>query len=169
MENSTRMRKYLLSLAAALVCSVSAWAVMASPEPFEYTRADGTTVMARIYGDEYHSFIESLDGELLWGNRDEEALEHASQIRRARRIQQAAGSTAFPTKGSPRSLVLLVGFADLDFEQSLQDFQDLLTKPGYDYNGATGSCRDYYIASSDSIFSPIFDCYGPYKLSRNVG
>jgi len=169
LENSTYMRKYLLSLAAALVCSVSAWAVMASPEPFEYTRPDGTTVMARIYGDEYHSFIESLDGELLWGNRDEEALEHASQIRRARRIQQAAGSTAFPTKGSPHSLVLLVGFADLDFEQSLQDFQDLLTKSGYDYNGATGSCRDYYIASSDSIFSPVFDCYGPYKLSRNVG
>ena len=162
------MKRYFLCLAAALICSVSAWAVMASPEPFEYTRADGTTVMARIYGDEYHSFIESLDGELLWGKRDAETMEHASEVRRIRRIQQAAGSTAFPTTGSPHSLVLLVGFSDLDFEQSLQDFQDLLTKTGYSYNGATGSCRDYYIASSDSIFSPVFDCYGPYKLSRKM-
>ena len=160
------MKRYLLSLAAAIVCSVSVWAVIASPEPFEYTRPDGTKVMARIYGDEFHSYIESLDGELLYGSRDKEALEQASERRRAHRIQKLAGYTVFPTKGSPHSIVLLVGFSDKPFGESQQDFQDLLNKSGYDYNGANGSCRDYYIASSDSIFAPIFDCYGPYTLSR---
>ena len=146
----------------------SAWAVMASPEPFEYVKADGTKVMARIYGDEFHSFIQSLDGELLEGSVEPEVIEQAAQVRRAHRIQQAAGNSAFPTTGSPKSLVLLVGFSDLDFDQTRQDFQDLLTKSGYNYNGATGSCRDYYIASSDSLFQPQFDCYGPYKLSQKM-
>ena len=162
------MKRYIVCLVAAVVSSISAWAVVASPEPFEYTRPDGTKVMARIYGDEFHSFIESLDGELLSGSRDAEVLEAAAAMRRARRISQAAGYTSYPTTGSPRSLVLLVGFSDLDFAQSRQAFQDLLTKSGYNYNGATGSCRDYYIASSDSLFSPQFDCYGPYKLSNTM-
>ena len=168
LEKYRLMKKYILCLAAALVSSISAWAVMASPEPFEYTRPDGTTVMARVYGDEFHSYIESLDGELLYGSRDVEVMEQAAERRRARRIQQAAGNSAFPVFGSPRSLVLLVSFADLDMGESLQDFRDLLNKSGYDYNGATGSCRDYYIASSDSLFTPQFDCFGPYKLSRNM-
>ena len=160
------MKRYLGILVAALVCSASAWAVMASPEPFEYTKPDGTKVMARIYGDEFHSYIESLDGELLEGRRDAEALEQAAITRSLRRATKGAGDLTFPRTGSPRSLVLLVGFSDLDFEQNLADFQDLLMKSGYNYNGATGSCRDYYIASSDSIFQPQFDCYGPYKLTR---
>lgn len=169
MENYTHMKKYLICLLTTLVCSASAWAVMASPEPFEYTKPDGTKVMARVYGDEFHSFIESLDGELLEGRRDIEAMEQGAQRRSAaRRIQKGAGLPAFTPFGSPRSLVLLVSFSDLDFEQSREDFQDLLNKSGYNYNGATGSCRDYYIASSDSLFMPQFDCYGPFKVSRNM-
>lgn len=161
------MRKILVILCGCIL-SVSAWAVVASPTPFEYTKADGTKVMARIYGDEYHSFIESLGGELLEGSKTPEMMGMAARTRRAKRVEQAAGSTAFSPFGSPKSLVLLVGFADLDFEQSQEDFQDLLTKSGYNHNGAIGSCRDYYIASSDSLFSPQFDCYGPFKLSRNT-
>lgn len=162
------MKKYFLTLVAALVCCTSAWAVMASPEPFEFTKPDGTKVMARMYGDEFHSYIESLNGELLQGRRDAEALSEAAQIRSIRRAAKGAGDLSFPRFGSPRSLVLLVGFSDLDFEQTLQNFQDLLMKSGYNHNGATGSCRDYYIASSDSLFQPQFDCFGPYKLSQKM-
>ena len=162
------MKKIVILLCSCLL-SLSAWAVMASPEPFEYTKADGTKVMARVYGDEFHSYIESLDGELLEGSKSVEMIEEANQVRRVRRVQQGAGVSAFPAFGSPRSLVLLVGFADLDFGEKQSDFQNLLTQSGYNHNGAVGSCRDYYIASSDSLFSPQFDCYGPYKLSRNMG
>lgn len=161
--------KKIVILLCSCVLSLSAWAVMASPEPFEYTKADGTKVMARVYGDEFHSYIESLDGELLEGSKSVEMIEEANQVRRVRRVQQGAGASAFPAFGSPRSLVLLVGFADLDFGEKQSDFQNLLTQSGYNHNGAVGSCRDYYIASSDSLFSPQFDCHGPYKLSRNMG
>ncbi|MBR2167899.1 MAG: hypothetical protein IJ920_06280, partial [Paludibacteraceae bacterium] len=143
------MKKISIILSACLM-SICAFAVTASPEPFEFTKADGTKVMARIYGDEYHSYIESLDGELLLGSKDIEVLEEAIQRRRAaRRVQLGSGSNSYPTTGSPRSLVLLVGFSDLEFGETLQDFRDLLNKSGYNYGGATGSCRDYYIASSD--------------------
>ena len=162
------MKRYILSMAAALICSVSAWAVMASPEPFEYTKPDGTIVMARMYGDEFHSYIQSLDGELLEGRMDAEAMEEGAMLRRAHRAVQGSGSPAFPPKGSPRSLVLLVSFSDLNMGETLQDFRDLLNKSGYSYNGASGSCRDYYIASSDSIFQPQFDCFGPFKLEHTM-
>ncbi len=153
---------------AAVVCSMSMWAVVATPEPIEYTKPDGTKVMARVYGDEFHSFIESLDGQLLSGTRSEEVMERAAKARAARRVAQGAGSSAFPTTGSPRSLVLLVGFKDLKFDQKLSDFDALLNQEGYDYNGATGSCRDYYTASSFGLFTPHFDVYGPYTLTRDV-
>jgi len=163
------MKRYLLSFVAACLCSASMWAVPASPVPFEYRKADGTTVMARMYGDEFHSYIMSLDGELLEGSMEPQAMEEASFMRRnVRRMPQAIGNSPIPTKGSPRSLVLLVSFADLEMGETLQDFRDLLNKSGYDFHGATGSCRDYFIASSDSLFSPQFDCFGPYKLSRKM-
>lgn len=161
------IRKILAAI-VAVITSISSYAVVASPKPFEYTKPDGTKVMARMYGDEFHSYITTLDGELLEGSREPEVIEQAAKMRRARRIEQAAGNSAFPTTGSPRSLVLLVSFSDLAFGETLQNFQDLLTKPGYNHNGATGSCRDYYIASSDSIFQPQFDCYGPFTLSRET-
>ena len=160
--------KKIIALFSVVMLSLSVWAVMASPEPFEFTKPDGTKVMARMYGDEFHSYIESLDGELLQGRRDAQALAEGAQLRSIRRAAKGAGDLSFPRFGSPRSLVLLVGFSDLDFDQTLQNFQDLLMKSGYNYNGANGSCRDYYIASSDSLFKPQFDCYGPYKLSQKM-
>ena len=162
------MKRYLLCLLVALMGSACVWASTASPEPFEFVKPDGTKVMARIYGDEFHSYIESLDGELLQGSRDPEVLEEADMKRRIHRATQAAGNSNYPTTGSPRALVLLVSYTDQTFSNSLQDFRNLLNQSGYSYNGAIGSCRDYFIACSDSIFQPQFDCYGPYTLAHNT-
>ena len=167
LENCIHMKRYLVGLVAALVCSMSAWAVMATPEPFEYTKPDGTKVMARIYGDEVHSYIESLDGELLYGSRDAASLEAAAQVRRARRVaQQKNISGSYPLSGSPKSLVILVNFKDLAFQYKLEDFQKMLNESGYSANNGVGSARDYFIACSDSVFSPVFDCYGPVTVSK---
>ena len=162
----TLVKKIMFLLACATASA--AYAVVASPEPFEYTRADGTTVMARVYGDEFHSYIMSLDGELLAGDTRAETLEQAAMQRRIHRANQATKGGNFPTVGSPRSLVLLVSFTDLEFGETLQGFRDLLNQSGYSHNDATGSCRDYYIASSDSLFSPYFDCYGVYQLAHDM-
>ncbi|MBQ2290722.1 MAG: M6 family metalloprotease domain-containing protein [Paludibacteraceae bacterium] len=169
--------KRILFCLCTIVCSVSLWAVTATPYPFTVTQPDGTTITVRLHGDEYHSYYTTEDGTPLrrldngFFVEDYSVKENfastASQ-RRAASIRPREEATKFPLTGSPKSLVLLVGFQDLPFEQSLEDFNKLLNQSGYDYNGATGSCRDYFIAASDSVFQPQFDVYGPFTVDGNM-
>ena len=168
------MKRYLILLAAAIVCSASVWAVMATPEPIVKTQADGSTISLRLVGDEFHSYYTSLDGTPLRLNEQGMWIKDASvavmpeKARKARRIaQQKEFSATFPLSGSPHSVVILVNFSDQQFRYTREDFERMLNVSGYSENGGVGSARDYFIASSDSIFSPIFDCYGPVTLSRN--
>ena len=139
------------------------------------TQADGTTVTLRLVGDEYHSYYTRMDGTPVRLNKrgmwveDRSVVEMHESARKARRVgQQALLSSGYPLTGSPKSLVILVNFSDLKFKTTLQNFQDMLSKSGYSDNGAVGSCRDYFIACSDSIFRPQFDCYGPVELSHKM-
>lgn len=178
--------------------SLVANAVPASPEVFYHTQPDGSVVAYRLVGDEYFHYTATTDGYALTLTADGRMLydgttilahnpterqaselqvlatlpigkEEPAPTRERRRIaQQQKIGGGFPLTGSPRALVILVGFSDLPFEQTRQDFDDLLNKSGYDYNNATGSCRDYFIASSDSAFAPQFDVYGPYTASHDM-
>ena len=67
-----------------------------------------------------------------------------------------------------RGLVILVEFKDVTFKKTRNNFDDLLNKEGYNYNGATGSARDYFCDASNGQYVPQFDVYGPYKLDRNM-
>lgn len=100
-------------------------------------------------------------------------LREPSTLLRAKSVQKAPlqiNSSAFPTTGSPRSLVILVNFTDKSFRSTsaVQEFQRLLNESSYSDNGATGSARDYFKASSNGAFSPQFDVVGPYTLSNNM-
>lgn len=167
------MKKYITLLAAAILCSSSLWAVMATPDPIVKTQADGSTVMLKLVGDEFHNYYTSMDGTPLRLNEHGMWIEDASvavipeKARKARRIaQQKEFVATFPLSGSPHSVVILVNFSDATFRYTRDDFERMLNVSGYSENGGVGSARDYFIASSDSIFSPIFDCYGPVTLSR---
>ncbi|MBR6592527.1 MAG: M6 family metalloprotease domain-containing protein [Prevotella sp.] len=76
----------------------------------------------------------------------------------------------FPTTGSPRSLVLLIEFSDVAFTSidNPKDFYTrMLNEEGFTHsNGAEGSARDFYKASSMGLFTPQFDVVGPIKLSQ---
>ena len=169
--------KKLLSCLCAIVFSVSLWAVTATPDPFAVTQPDGTTIMVRLIGDEYHAYYTTEDGTPLrrlengFFVEDHTVVEDFAGVaaqRRAASIRPRQEATSFPLRGQPKSLVLLVGFKDLPFEQSLAAFDSLLNYSGYNYNGSTGSCRDYFIAASDSLFQPQFDVYGPYTVDGNM-
>lgn len=157
--------------------SVSLWAVTATPYPFCVTQPDGTTITVRLHGDEYHAYYTTVDGTPLrrldngFFVEDQTVLDEFASIaaqRRVAAIRPKAEASTFPLTGSPKSLVLLVGFQDLPFDQTREDFHKLLNESGYNYNEATGSCRDYFIASSDSVFQPQFDVYGPYTISGKM-
>ena len=154
------MKRYYLSLLAAIVCSVSAFAVVASPEPIEMTQADGSTIRVKLVGDEFHHYYTTLDGTPLRLNEhgmyvaDASVTAQPSAARKARRIaEQTNISSSFPLTGSPKSVVILVNFTDLKFTHTLAEFQDMLNTSGYNKNGGVGSARDYFIGCSDSIWA----------------
>lgn len=81
--------------------------------------------------------------------------------------QQAYSDTTL-TRGKARGIVILVSFADNDFQSKYTRdvFDDKMNKQGYsDYN-FNGSCRDYFIDQSNGVYSPSFDVVGPVKLSK---
>ena len=173
LEKYTLMKKIFVILSACLM-SVAAWAVMATPEPIEFTQADGSTVTLKIVGDEFHHYYTRLDGTPVRLNEQGMWIEDASVVSapttslHARRAAQAQlFSGGFPLSGSPKSVVILVNFKDIQFKYAREDFDKMLNTSGYKENGGIGSARDYFIACSDSVFSPLFDCYGPVTLSRN--
>ena len=81
-------------------------------------------------------------------------------------VKQRAGERVVGEKG----IVLLVNFSDVKFlsPTANSDFNALMNKQGYSVGNAIGSSRDYFIASSDSIFKPNFDVYGPYDLLHDM-
>lgn len=168
------MKKLLFTLAFAFVC-LHISAVPAAPYPLDMIQPDGSTITVYLHGDEHYSYYTAVDGTPLrrmesgFFQKDSSVLVPAAEVReRFRKAQQTHLSTTFPLTGSPRSLVVLMSFTDMPFAQTKADFSGLLNESGYSYNGATGSARDYFIASSDSLFSPIFDVYGPFEADHDM-
>lgn len=99
------------------------------------------------------------------GTKDPGTLLKIKSAPKMRRVMQ---SSAFPTTGSPRSLVIMVNFTDKSFTNTSQSFNRLLNETNYADNGATGSARDYFKASSMGVFNPQFDVVGPYQLTNTM-
>lgn len=77
---------------------------------------------------------------------------------------------AYPLGGTPKTLIILVNFADKNFTVSNPQtaFTNLLNEAGYSTNGGTGSAKDYFRDASNGAFSPQFDVVGPYTLPQNM-
>lgn len=148
-------------------------AVPAPPYPIEVKCDDGSTMMVNVHGDERSHFFTDLQGRTLM--RTDTGFRLASQAEVEMMMAQAptagapqVGGSTFPTTGSPRALVILVEFADNAFaiENPYEVYSDMLSLPGFDRDGATGSIADYFRDSSEGKFTPQFDLFGPVKLSQ---
>ena len=173
LENYTHMRK-IVSILSACLLSMSVWAVPASPELIEVTQADGSVITLKMVGDEFYHYYTRPDGtpvrltkKGMWVNDASVAQLPAATNKIRKANQEVLKVASYPLSGSPKSLVILVNFKDLKFQYKLEDFQQMLNESGYKENGAIGSARDYFIASSDSVFAPQFDCYGPVTVGQN--
>ncbi|MBQ3324425.1 MAG: M6 family metalloprotease domain-containing protein [Muribaculaceae bacterium] len=94
---------------------------------------------------------------------------HVAQRRTLSRSTSQFLINDFPTTGSPRSLVILVEFSDVQFtsiDDPYQYYHDMLNQQGFTHaNGANGSARDFYHDCSSGAFTPQFDVVGPVRLS----
>lgn len=152
-----------------------------------YTTTDDHLLAPDEAGDFYYAVLQN--GTIVPTNRlahnvavrtaDENAWLQAKQagteVQAVRRLakkrapQHTDFSAHMPLRGEPRSLVVLMEFPDLKFvtKNPQQAFTRLLNIQGYSENDGIGSARDYFIASSDSVFAPHFDVYGPFTAANS--
>ncbi len=157
-----------------IVLSLLANAVPATPYPITIPLADGSVEEFYLHGDENGSYYTRLDGTPV---RIEEGVvikdmslpKYYQQQQRQQEVARTAPSE-LPLVGSPRALVILMEYQDLSFvvDNPREAFSNMMNQPGYNANGGTGSVKDYYMASSNNVFAPIFDVVGPYKAANNM-
>lgn len=124
------------------------------------------------------SFLATVDKSAIiniYANRRKENLEKFNSMMNARKsVKKASNSPSkiltnnFPHTGEQHSIVILMEFNDKQFstvDNAQQYYTDVMNKEGFTAeNGANGSCRDYFIASSNGAFKPTFDVYGPVQI-----
>lgn len=114
-----------------------------------------------------NEFLRSIDA----GTVRKALTADLADARSMNRVRQQASSllSSYPTTGSPKGLIILVAFNDQPFvtPDAHEAFSNLINQPGYSYNGATGSARDYFVDNSRGLFSPEFDVYGPVTLPNS--
>lgn len=105
---------------------------------------------------------------LIRSNRDE-AISVKNRTVHAGDLKYRYSTSAFPTTGSPHSLVILVEYPDYGFnvENPKEYFEEFLNGENFTADRATGSCREFYIDNSNGSFIPTFDIYGPVMLKNN--
>ena len=84
---------------------------------------------------------------------------------RAKRIVESQTQV---TELVSRGLLIVVEFADLHLKESntIHSFDSLANADEYTYNGATGSCKQYYQDQSNGKYTPHFDVIGPVVLPQ---
>lgn len=171
-------RFFVFVIFCIVILCIDVLAVPAKPGIITLKQPDGTELQVRLCGDENYHYYETLDGKrvkIADGRAqiiDDRAQTIEDRARMSKRRRHSAQVSATNPRRLPhqaeRGLVILVEFSDLSFVKTKQNFFDLQNKEGYSDNGATGSARDYFRDVSNGQYTPMFDVYGPYKLSREM-
>ena len=132
---------------------------------------DGTAVAGQVIARDAHlrTASDKVYLEQLAARKVSQGMVAQRQLKRQQKLRSVTRRTTQATTGDDvHGLVLLVEFSDKKFNaaNTLEDFKEMMNKEGYDYQGAIGSARDYFIAQSDGQFRPTFDVVGPITLDR---
>ena len=135
--------------------------------------ADGVLVSTTVKATNINkrSAIEKTFIQNLSTNIDFSKLRQLGRAMRSiKSISQTSFLRGYPLTGSPKSLVILVNYKDLNFvtPNPKTAFTNLLNQKNYSTNGGTGSATDYFHDSSTGVFSPQFDVVGPFTLPQNM-
>jgi len=182
--NNLFMRvKRSMVLCLMLMVSAVAMAVPAKPGLTRtLTLTDGTTISARLVGDEHGHFWLGQDGKAYSINNegvattvDAEIVKARAQARRqqanARRVKRLAprkvGDVGSIT-GQKKGLIILVNFKDTSFKSANNNalYQRIANEVNFSYGDFKGSMYDYFYAQSDGQFQLTFDVVGPVTVSK---
>lgn len=208
-------RRILTILIFTIFC-ISAAARPARVGTYTVYQPDGTSFLARCYGDEFykmktttggHAIMQEEDGWWCYAQFDQSGervssgcrvgkdvpvnvLSQSSNIPRdilaekahskrltvnsnrqplMRRLMQApqaetkSGSEAITKRG----IIILAEFSDVRFKFNKNNFIDLLTKDGYNYNGATGCAKEYFNAQFEGTVNFEFEVSDIITLANN--
>lgn len=146
--------------------------------------ADGTLTATRQLA--HNAITRQQDEQALADSQDRTTFyamsrATAAKAKTARREQMTDDGTLFPHTGSPKAVVLLVEFSDVQFTLDTPDtlFNRYLnaddyfgdddtemgaTEAGYEQYRNYGSVRRYFEDMSFGDYTPQFDIYGPYTI-----
>lgn len=170
------MKRYLLLAFSAALCA-SAWGSRALNRVTTHLQPDGTTIQVQLHGDEHYNYFTTPDGRPLLRLDDgsfvlsswEAVHQQASAMRRANSIDDYPSENAnpiyFPHVGQPKACVILMEFPETPFTYSKQQIEEWLNGEQTQFSSSTlstGSVAGYYEHSSQGLFRPQFDVYGPY-------
>lgn len=132
---------------------------------------DGTAVAGQVIARDAHlrTASDKVYLEQLATRQVSQGMVAQRQLKRQQKLRSVTRRAMQATTGDDvHGLVLLVEFSDQKFNaaNTLEDFKEMMNKEGYNYQGAIGSARDYFIAQSDGQFRPTFDVVGPITLDR---
>ena len=186
-ETTNAFSHCLQRIAAAvlllLFMGITAHAIPAKPGQTRLlTLADGTTVSARLVGDEFCHYWMGQDGKAYKATADGyEAVDlqavrsragvkrSAANKQRASRLRQAKKEGTYGNyTGKKKGIVILVNFKDVKFKATRADYDNIANTPNYNSGQFKGSMYDYFYAQSEGRFELNFDVVGPYTLSQNM-
>ena len=194
----------IIILLLATLASISVNASKAVRFFRDITLNDGRIVSATLVGDENLHFYRSRSGEIILYNSEGDYYHVASKEQkdslnaiadeqqqesenRARTLRSSVTATTttnghlsgyklFPSKGSPKVLVLMVEFSDVSFTYGQEDFEKFLNSEEVNTDvsehgfviRSQGSVAQYFRACSGEKFSPQFDIYGTFKVNNTA-
>ena len=175
------MKKLFFSMLLALM-AISASAVPAKRGQIRtLTLADGTTVQARLVGDEYGHYWLADDGRAFVENdaagtyvpANVSQINEKSQVRRVkannRRAQRMGQRRADAMTGKKKGIIILVNFSKkkmaTNHDQTL--FNRIANEKGYSEGNFVGSMHDYFYDQSLGKFDLTFDVVGPVTVSND--
>lgn len=134
---------------------------------------DGTAVAGQVIARDAHlrTASDKVYLEQLATRQVSQGMVAQRQLKRQQKLRSVTRRAMQATTGDDvHGLVLLVEFSDQKFNaaNTLEDFKEMMNKEGYNYQGAIGSARDYFIAQSGGQFRPTFDVVGPITLDKTM-
>ena len=167
-------------LTGALLCAIQMglFAIPAASGSAVFTQPDGTQIVLTLQGDEYYHYLTNEQGEVVEQDADGfyrpvERLSHREFLQRRRASKQHHEAARGQARiggftPEPRGIVVIVEFSDVSCIASTtsESMNDMCNGENYTFGGAYGSVRKYFLDQSNGTYAPIFDVYGPIKLSK---